>query len=102
APAASAPPLPFPEKNERGDDVHFESIGSRTLAPGDSLSLETGSATASCERVVEWVVPDPRDADGRYLRLTTGKEPEESHAWDAVKFTNPFKLPLTTGPALVT
>ncbi len=102
APAASAPPLPFPEKNEGGDDVHFESIGPRTLAPGDSLSLETGSATASCERVVEWVVPDPRDADGRYLRLTTGKEPEESHAWDAVKFTNPFKLPLTTGPALVT
>jgi hypothetical protein len=89
------------EKNA-GDDVHFESIGSRTLVPGDSLSLETGSDTASCERVVEWVVADPRDVDGRYLRMTTGKEPEPSQAWDALKFTNPFKFPLTTGPATIT
>ena len=87
-----------------GDDVHFESIGARSLVPGESLSLEIASAKTSCQRVVEWVVPDPRDEYGRYRRSSgSSQEPKNEDApWDALKFTNPFKFPLTTGPAMIT
>ncbi|WP_035610431.1 hypothetical protein [Haloferula sp. BvORR071] len=88
-----------------GDDVHFESIGPRSLAPGDSLSLEIASAKTACQRVVEWVVPDPRDEYGRYRRESGSsqqQQKDEDAPWDALKFTNPFKFPLTTGPAMIT
>ena len=86
-----------------GDDVHFESIGTRSLVPGEALSLEIASAKTSCQRVVEWVVPDPRDEYGRYRRESgSGQPKDEDVPWDALKFTNPFKFPLTTGPAMIT
>lgn len=101
---AGGPALPDIAEAGSGDDVHFESIGARSLAPGDSLSLEVGSAKASCQRVVEWVVPDPRDESGRYRRESgSGQQQKDEDApWDAIKFTNPFKFPLTTGPAMIT
>ncbi len=102
--SSGGPALPDIAEAGSGDDVHFESIGARTLAPGDSLSLEVGSAKASCQRVVEWVVPDPRDENGRYRRESgSGQQQKDEDApWDAIKFTNPFKFPLTTGPAMIT
>lgn len=97
----AAPALPdFQEGGAAGDDLHHESIGTRTLRPGDSLALDLGSAETTCERVVEWVVADPRDGYGRYHQghgVRTDEEP-----WDALKFTNPFKFPLTTAPVLIT
>jgi hypothetical protein len=102
--SAAGPALPDLAEAGGGDDVHFESIGARSLMPGDSLSLEIGSAKTSCQRVVEWVVPDPRDEQGRYRRDSSGSnQPKDEDApWDALKFTNPFKFPLTTGPAMIT
>lgn len=98
----AAPALPdLAEAGNTGDDLHFESIGKRSLATGDSLSLEVASARSGYERVVEWVVPDPRDGQGRYLGV--GPVPrDEDQPWDALQFRNPFKFPMTTAPAMVT
>jgi hypothetical protein len=98
----AAPALPdLAEAGSTGDDLNFESIGKRSLATGDSLSLEVASARSGYERVVEWVVPDPRDGQGRYLGA--GSIPrDEDQPWDALQFRNPFKFPMTTAPAMVT
>jgi hypothetical protein len=77
-----------------GVDLHFESIGRRTLLEGEALSLVLGKAQAEYERVVEWRVAS---VDGPYAR----REPTRDEMWDAVHFRNPFKFPLTTAPAMV-
>ena len=93
----------MPELTEQGDasnDIHYESIGSHTLKSGDSFAVDIASATSAYERVVEWVVPDGRDASGRYSR--GNNEVRDEMPWDAVRFANPFKFPMTTAAALVT
>jgi hypothetical protein len=97
----AAPALPdFAEGRAAGDDLHHESVGPQSLRPGDSLALDLGVAETTCERVVEWVVADPRDGGGRY------RPPHETQAdsepWDSLKFTNPFRFPLTTAPVMIT
>lgn len=100
--ANASPLLPdLAEAASSGDDLHFESIGKRSLAIGDSLSLEVASARSGYERVVEWVVPDPRDGQGRYLGARLAPR-DEDQPWDALRFRNPFKFPMTTAPALIT
>jgi len=96
--AAAMPELT--EQGEASNDIHYESIGSHTLKSGDSLALDIASATSAYERVVEWVVPDGRDASGRYPR--GNNEVRDEMPWDAVRFANPFKFPMTTAAALVT
>lgn len=94
---------PLPEAGEQGslsDDIHYESIGRHSLKAGDSLSLDIAAAKAAYERVVEWQVPDPRDANGRYQR--NNEQSRDDQAWDAVRFVNPFKFPMTTAAAMVT
>ncbi|MCW1883854.1 DUF4139 domain-containing protein [Luteolibacter flavescens] len=98
--AAPANALPDFQEGGAGDDLNYESIGKRSLAPGDSLSMELPAAETTCERVVEWVVKDPRDAYGRYL--SSGMQRDENEAWDALKFVNPFDFPLTTAPVVIT
>jgi hypothetical protein len=96
---------PLPDVSEQGnisDDIHYESIGRHSLKAGDSLSLDIAAATAAYERVVEWVVPDPRDGNGRYRRGNGNEPASDDSAWDAVRFVNPFKFPMTTAAALVT
>jgi hypothetical protein len=87
-----------------GVDLHYQNIGRQTLAEGESLALETASAKADYDRIVEWIVPDIRDAYGRYIldRDRTG-DPErfQDTAWDAVRFRNPLDFPMTTAPAMV-
>ncbi|MBC7980695.1 MAG: hypothetical protein H7Y36_09055 [Armatimonadetes bacterium] len=85
------------EEGNASDDIHYESVGKKSMKAGDSLSLEVAAATAKYERVVEWTVADPRDFWGRYQNQQTAENP----AWDAVRFTNPFKFPMTTAPAIV-
>ncbi len=95
---------PLPEVAEQGnisDDIHYESIGKHSLKAGDSLSLDIAAATAGYERVVEWVVTDPRDGNGRYRRGNGSEPTPDEPAWDAVRFANPFKFPMTTAAAMV-
>jgi hypothetical protein len=87
-----------------GPDLHYQSIGRRTLALGESLALTLPSAEADYERLIEWKVPDRRDARGHYPNLYNSSEnAEEWHgvAWDSLRYKNPFDYPMTTGPAMV-
>jgi len=85
-------------------DMYYQPIGKQTLREGDSLSVSVATSRTPYERVVEWTIPDTRDADGRYPeRYQREQEPEkyEDAVWDAVRFRNPFKFPMTTGPAYI-
>jgi hypothetical protein len=82
-----------------GVDLHYQSIGKRTLADGDTLALTVGKGQAAYERIVEWLVEDHRDEYGRYDR--NGRERDNADPWDALKFKNPLPFPMTTGPATV-
>jgi len=78
-----------------GVDLHYQSIGKRTLAAGDALALTVAKGKTEYERIVEWLVPDARNVYG---------QPEgsgEGDVWDALKFKNPLAFPMTTGPATV-
>ncbi len=97
-----APPLPeVAEQGNASDDIHYESIGKHSLKAGDSLSLDIAAAAAAYERVVEWVVPDPRDGNGRYHRGSGNEQARDDQPWDAVRFVNPFKFPMTTASAVI-
>ena len=82
-----------------GVDLHYESIGKRTLADGDALSLTVAKGSAKYERIVEWLVPDTRDVYGRAIERSGPNE--DDSPWDALRFQNPLKFPMTTGPAMV-
>ena len=92
-----------------GVDLHYQSIGKRSLAEGDSLALSVARSKAAYERIVEWLVPDTRDEFGRNLREGSynpwgrydRNEDDDGSAWDALKFKNPFSFAMTTGPAMV-
>ncbi len=85
-----------------GVDAHYQSVGARSLNRGDSLVLSVAQERTTYERIVEWIVPDNRDENGRYdqNRQFQSGSPRDS-AWDAVQFSNPFEFPMTTGPACV-
>ncbi len=83
-----------------GVDVHYHSIGPRTLLEGESLMLGVASDQVAYERVVEWTVPDSRDAYGRPIGDWSA-EPDVEDTWDAVQFRNPFDFPMTTAPAIM-
>jgi hypothetical protein len=86
-----------------GVDLHYQSIGKRTLAEGDALSLTVARGESAYDRIVEWPIPDMRNEFGQYVGRSSGEDDEAPDtAWDAVKFKNPFKFPMTTGPATVT
>jgi hypothetical protein len=80
-----------------GVDLHYQPIGKRTLAEGDALFATVAKGKADYERIVEWLVPDTRNAYGQ----PDGQD-ADGDAWDALKFKNPLSFPMTTGPATVT
>jgi hypothetical protein len=95
---------PLPAGDEPGatsQDLHFESLGKRTLELGDALSLDVASGETAYERVVEWAIADKRDAYGNYLHASRGEPVESSDAWDSVIFQNPLKFPMTTASATI-
>jgi hypothetical protein len=101
-PSDGGPDLPAVPAGD-GPDVHYQSIGRRSLAEGDSLMLPVASATTSYDRIVQWIVRDNRDAQGRiqgYSPYDNSPVPADS-AWDAVRFKNAFPFPMTTAPAMV-
>lgn len=84
-----------------GVDLHFQPIGKRTLADGESLALTVARGKADYERIVEWLVPDNRNEYGQH-HGRNHSEGDDDSAWDALKFKNPLAFPMTTGPAMVT
>jgi len=87
-----------------GVDLHYQSLGKRTLSEGDSLAVSAASGKAPYERIVEWIVPDTRQANGRYINdYQRRQEPDkyQDAAWDAVRFKNPLPFPMTTAPAMI-
>ncbi len=101
-PSYSAPSLPTAPTGE-GPDLYYHSIGRRTLALGDSLTITLPSAEADYRRIVEWIVPDNRDYRGHMVSNRREDKSEKWHgiAWDSILFKNPLKYPMTTGPAMV-
>ncbi len=79
-----------------GVDLHFESIGKRSLLRNEAVSLTVGKAKADFERVVEWTV-----GTSAVARRYAGAEQHKDEMWDVLVFKNPFKFPMTTAPALV-
>src|SRR5262249_31648776 len=82
-----------------GVDVHYQSIGKRTLADGDSLALSVAHGSATYQRIVEWRIPDNRNEHGQYTGPRRGDdedEPQPDAAWDALRFKNPLPFPMTT------
>jgi hypothetical protein len=87
-----------------GVDLHYQSLGKRTLAEGDSMVIGAASGKAPYQRIIEWIVADTRDANGRYIQdYQREQDPEkyEDAAWDAVRFKNPLSYPMTTAPAMI-
>ncbi len=99
---SSAPTMPANPTGE-GPDLHYQSIGRRTMALGDSLTISLPSAKADYSRIVEWIVPDNRDYRGHMINHRHNQNSEKWHgvAWDSVLYKNPLKYPMTTGPAMV-
>jgi hypothetical protein len=85
-----------------GVDLHYQSIGKRTLAEGDALSLSVARGKADYERIVEWLIPDGRDEWGRHVQGNDRSDDADDTAWDALRFKNPLPYPMTTGAAMVT
>lgn len=88
-----------------GPDIHLQTIGKRSMGIGDVLSFSNGKATADYERIVEWSIPDNRDAWGRYhdtYRDRDARHPQDTdHPWDMLRFRNPLPFPMTTAPATI-
>jgi hypothetical protein len=85
-------------------DVHYNSIGKHTLDLGDAMSMQVASGQSTYERVVEWTVPDLRDANGQVAPMPdAGPDvPSPSDmAWDAVQFKNPLPFAMTSAPAMI-
>ena len=56
-----------------GVDLHYQSIGKRTLAEGDALALRVARGEAAYDRIVEWPIPDMRNEYGRYAGAAAAK-----------------------------
>ena len=84
-----------------GVDLHYQSLGKRTLDEGAALALTVARGKAPYERIVEWLVPDTRNEYGQYIGQRGQDEEDGDSAWDALRFKNPFTFAMTTGPAMV-
>lgn len=81
-----------------GIDLYYQSIGERSLDNDSSIGVSVAKSATDYERIVEWLVLDTRDAHGRQAP----REPtDDDDAWDALRFKNPFKFPMTSAPAFV-
>lgn len=83
------------------EDIHYRNIGRISLNSGERLYLPLESAESTYERIVEWAIDDRRDDWGRPLRFDNA-ERYNGTLWDAVRFRNPFRSPITTAPIEIT
>ena len=77
---------------EGANDIHFHDIGRVTMEKNQSLYFQLDQMETVYQRFVDWNIPARRDDNGR---LTNS---ETRELWDAIRFTNPFNMPLTTAP----
>ena len=87
-----------------GADLHYQRIGKRFLAQGDTMALSVDAGITSYSRLVEWTIPDTRRSDGRPVQQHERQNrPDlyETTVWDALQFRNPLPFPLTTAPAMI-
>ncbi|TWT75764.1 hypothetical protein CA13_73370 [Planctomycetes bacterium CA13] len=101
-PTVASPTLPTNPSGE-GPDLHYHSIGRRSLALGDSLTVTLPEVETDYSRIVQWIVPDNRDHRGHIQINRNDENTEKWHgvAWDSIQFKNPLDRPMTTGPAMV-
>jgi len=86
------------QQNEKeGPDIHYQKIGEATMAIGDSLMVSVDKNKVKYEEIVEWLVPDLREYDGRISR----RNQTNGTAWDALRFKNPLPFPMTTAAAMI-
>jgi hypothetical protein len=86
-----------------GVDLHYQAAGRLSLEEGESVFLSIATARAPYARIVEWVIPDNRDWNGRPVRDRSQSDGPDGNAdspWDALRFRNPFSFPMTTAPAM--
>ena len=71
-----------------GVDLHFQSIGKRTLALGNALSVSVARGQASYQRIVEWIIPDTRNEHGQHAGHRRDGEDgsQDDVPWDALRF----------------
>lgn len=87
-----------------GVDIHYQKIGAHSMKEGDSLTLSVDKKNSEYEKIIEWIIPDTRNPEGRYIQEYERRENPEKYedaAWDAVRFKNPFSFPMTTGAAMI-
>jgi hypothetical protein len=93
-------------KAAEGDsqDIHYQSVGKRSIREGESVYLPLQNGEADYERIVEWELEDRRNVwAGELRRENRGALPKEGETlWDAIRFKNPFTAPLTTAPVEIT
>ena len=88
-----------------GPDIHYNSIGKRTLEVGDSLVLTTGRGQTTYERVQTCDLST--SALGQLLQLRTNASGssirvDDPDVFEVIKFLNPLPFPMTTAPVAVT
>jgi len=97
--------LPQSEITSGGDiDLHYQCIGKRTMAEGDSLYVRVAKKKIKYERIIEYIIPDRRNEHGQYYNnYQMERDPErfQDNLWDSVRFKNPFDFPMTTAPAAI-
>ncbi|MCD4781798.1 MAG: DUF4139 domain-containing protein [Candidatus Omnitrophica bacterium] len=87
-----------------GVDLHYHSIGKHSLRAGEVLSLKIARSQTPYEKIIEWIIPDTRDAEGRYVddyRRRENPNRYKETAWDAIRFENPFDFPMTTAATMI-
>ena len=85
-------------------DIYYNSIGRFTMEEGDAIALDVASEKTSYGELVEWIIPNNRNPDGRQVQeyeIHQNPEKYEQATWDAMKFKNPFKFPMTTASAMI-
>jgi len=88
-----------------GTDMHYQPIGKWSLDKEESMLIQVASETADYEKIVEWIIPDTRDAEGRYAFELRQKEDQEKYqdiVWDSLRFKNPLNFPMSSGSVIFT
>lgn len=87
-----------------GPDIHYQPVGKKSMAEGDSIMFGVAEADADYARIVEWIVPDTRTANGRHIPTHERERNPDKYqdaAWDAIRFNNPLSFPMTTASAMI-
>ena len=90
-----------------GPDIHYNSIGKRSLETGDTLSLTVGKGESDYRRVLECDLT--LQALNYYNEITRNRNDQQgrnrliaAEVFDVLKFPNPLPFPMTTAPAMMT